>query len=103
MDDARREVEDGIATFENTLKKVNEQQTVTDSFNQSKAGGGGMKSAFSKASTLKSATSKIAPSMTTRKGGFTLESTGLKHKTKKTLTDATRKQREKRRRRLIGQ
>ena len=62
-----------------------------------------MKSAFSKASTLKSATSKIAPSMTTRKGGFTLESTGLKHKTKKTLTDATRKQREKRRRRLIGQ
>ena len=41
--------------------------------------------------------------MTTKKGAFTLESTGLKHKTKKTLTETTRKQREKRRRRLIGQ
>jgi hypothetical protein len=63
-----------------------------------------MKSAMSKATTLRSVTSKVGTmSMTTKKGAFTLESTGLKHKTKKTLTDKTRKQREKRRRRLIGQ
>lgn len=63
-----------------------------------------MKSAMSKGTTLRSVTSKPGTmSMTTKKGAFTLESTGLKHKTKKTLTDKTRKQREKRRRRLIGQ
>ena len=39
----------------------------------------------------------------TANGAFTLTSTGLKQRTKKTLTDASRKQREKRRRRLIGQ
>mmetsp|Transcript_38027 Transcript_38027/g.46468 ORF Transcript_38027/g.46468 Transcript_38027/m.46468 type:complete len:133 (+) Transcript_38027:965-1363(+) len=43
-----------------------------------------------------------APVMTGT-GAFTLESTGLKQRTKKTLTEATRKQREKRRRRLINQ
>lgn len=43
-----------------------------------------------------------APVMTAA-GAFTLESTGLKQRTKKTLTEATRKQREKRRRRLINQ
>ena len=42
-------------------------------------------------------------SATTKTGAYTLESTGLKQRTKKTLTEATRKQREKRRRRLIGQ
>ena len=40
---------------------------------------------------------------TTANGAFTLTSTGLKQRTKKTLTDESRKQREKRRRRLIGQ
>lgn len=38
----------------------------------------------------------------TKKGNFTLTSTGLKHRTKKTVTDDQRKEREKRRRRLIN-
>jgi hypothetical protein len=36
------------------------------------------------------------------KGNFTLTSTGLKARTKKTATDESRKEREKRRRRLIA-
>jgi len=38
----------------------------------------------------------------TKKGNFTLTSTGLKHRTKKTVTDSQRHEREKRRRRLIN-
>lgn len=38
----------------------------------------------------------------TKKGNFTLTSTGLKHRTKKTVTDSQRNEREKRRRRLIN-
>lgn len=38
----------------------------------------------------------------TKKGNFTLTSTGLKHRTKKTVTDEQRSEREKRRRRLIN-
>ena len=53
-------------------------------------------------STLNKNTMHGAPVMTAA-GAFTLESTGLKQRTKKTLTEATRKQREKRRRRLINQ
>ena len=45
----------------------------------------------------------MGQAVATKSGAFTLESTGLKQRTKKTLTEATRKQREKRRRRLIGQ
>ena len=41
--------------------------------------------------------------MKTATGAFTLTSTGLKQRTKKTITDASRLMREKRRRRLIGQ
>lgn len=44
-----------------------------------------------------------AKHMTTINGAFTLASTGLKQRTKKTMTDASRAQRVKRRRRLIGQ
>lgn len=40
---------------------------------------------------------------TTKKGNFTLTSTGLKQRTKKTVTDEQRIEREKRRRRLINQ
>jgi len=40
--------------------------------------------------------------MKTIKGNFTLTSTGLKARTKKTATDESRKEREKRRRRLIA-
>lgn len=39
----------------------------------------------------------------TKKGNFTLTSTGLKHRTKKTVTDEQKIEREKRRRRLINQ
>ena len=53
-------------------------------------------------STMNKGTLQGAP-VTTATGAFTLESTGLKQRTKKTLTEATRKQREKRRRRLINQ
>ena len=41
--------------------------------------------------------------MKTATGAFTLTSPGLKQRTKKTMTDASRLMREKRRRRLIGQ
>lgn len=41
--------------------------------------------------------------VSTKKGNFTLTSTGLKHRTKKTVTDEQRIEREKRRRRLINQ
>ena len=41
--------------------------------------------------------------MQTKTGAFTLTSTGLKQRTKKTLNDASRLARAKRRRRLIGQ
>lgn len=53
-------------------------------------------------SSMNKGTLQGAP-VTTATGAFTLESTGLKQRTKKTLTEATRKQREKRRRRLINQ
>lgn len=39
----------------------------------------------------------------TKKGNFTLTSTGLKQRTKKTVTDEQKNEREKRRRRLINQ
>lgn len=39
--------------------------------------------------------------MTTKMGGMTLTSTGLKAKDKKTITDKTRKERERRRRKMI--
>jgi hypothetical protein len=41
--------------------------------------------------------------VSTKKGNFTLTSTGLKHRTKKTVTDEQKIEREKRRRRLINQ
>ena len=39
--------------------------------------------------------------MTTKFGGMTLTSTGLKGKDKKTITEKTRKERERRRRKMI--
>lgn len=107
MNRAKAEVEDGIANFEQTLRsnginprvdKDVAQQAVTNSFGK----GSPLKASVSQ--TKSYASSIKAPNQqTTKTGAFTLESTGLKHRTKKTLTEATRKQREKRRRRLIGQ
>ena len=46
---------------------------------------------------------RMDPTKTTKNGAFTLASTGLKHKTKTTVDDRTRKAREKRRVRLVTQ
>ena len=45
----------------------------------------------------------MGASLQTKTGAFTLASTGLKQRTKKTQTDSSRLAREKRRRRLIAQ
>ena len=104
LDDANNEVQDGIANFEETLKSqgINPRvqkdiadKAVTDSFSRT-AGNAAPKSP------LRSVTRGSHAATTTAKGAFTLTSTGLKQRTKKTLTDSSRKQREKRRRRLIG-
>ena len=100
--DAKEEVVDGIDAFENTLKsnginpRVQKDQAdlaISQSFN-AKSGQPGIRGLNK---------GQMGQSIATKTGAFTLESTGLKQRTKKTLTEATRKQREKRRRRLIGQ
>ena len=110
LQDAKDEVSDGIDAFETTLKsnginprvaKDDAERAISDSFNM-KSGKPGLRASSMRAG----ATMNKGPmgmSVATKSGAFTLESTGLKQRTKKTLTEATRKQREKRRRRLIGQ
>jgi hypothetical protein len=113
LQDAKDEVVDGIDSFENTLKsnginprvqKDEAERAISDSFN-AKSGQPGIRGAATRSigATMGKGASMVGMSATTKTGAFTLESTGLKQRTKKTLTEATRKQREKRRRRLIGQ
>lgn len=117
LQDAKDEVVDGIDQFENTLRSngINPRvqrdtadRAITDSFN-AKTGSMGIQAARSMGAAGSSSMTKAGTlgaaglAVTTKTGAFTLESTGLKQRTKKTLTEATRKQREKRRRRLIGQ
>lgn len=112
LSEARNEVTDGIEAFEQSLKQQGIEPRVkkdfadkalADSFAQTKSAVGPLHSSVSRGSMARSLKSTVGATQTTRAGAFTLESTGLKQRTKKTLTDATRKQREKRRRRLIGQ
>jgi hypothetical protein len=56
-----------------------------------------------KASEMAMSLTRMDPSKTTKNGAFTLASTGLKHKTKTTVDERTRKAREKRRCRLVTQ
>ena len=109
LQDAKDEVTDGIDAFENTLKsnginprvqKQDAESAINASFN-AKSGQPGLRASTRGAATLGKGT--MGAAIATKTGAFTLESTGLKQRTKKTLTEATRKQREKRRRRLIGQ
>jgi len=98
LQDAKDEVADGIDSFENTLKtnginprvqKDDAERAITDSFN-AKNGSPGIRGANrSIGATLGKGT--MGMSATTKTGAFTLESTGLKQRTKKTLTEATRK------------
>lgn len=99
---------EGIDAFENTLQsnginprvqKDDAEKAISESFNNKNV----MGSLRSGSQRLGNKNTMMGQSMATKTGAFTLESTGLKQRTKKTLTDATRKQREKRRRRLIGQ
>ena len=113
LQDAKDEVTDGIEQFENTLKsqginprvqRDNADKAINESFKQTGKGQTGLRtSSFSKQMTGTLGKGTMGQAVATKTGAFTLESTGLKQRTKKTLTEATRKQREKRRRRLIGQ
>lgn len=116
LQDAKDEVSDGIDAFENTLKsnginprvqKGDADKAISDSFNAKSGMPGITKAATSRALSQslggKAGSATMGMSVTTKGGAYTLESTGLKQRTKKTLTEAARKQREKRRRRLIGQ
>ena len=110
MQQAKDEVSDGIDAFEQTLKSngINprvEKRQAEMAIDASLTGKGASMTQLRQGtmgSTLNKNTMHGAP-LTTQTGAFTLESTGLKQRTKKTLTEATRKQREKRRRRLINQ
>ena len=107
LDDANTEVQDGIANFEETLKgqginprvsKDLAEKAVTNSFSKSHAQMGQPRSPVRSGNATRASHLGTA----TANGAFTLTSTGLKQRTKKTLTEASRRQREKRRRRLIG-
>ena len=108
LQSAKDEVTDGIDAFENTLKtnginprvqKDQADRAITISLNNNSGKFGQSRSPIK---TIGKGATMMGVSVATKTGAFTLESTGLKQRTKKTLTEATRKQREKRRRRLIG-
>jgi len=98
LQDAKDEVTDGIDSFENTLKqnginprvqKDAAERAITDSFNAKNGSPGIRGGTRTIGATLGKGT--MGMSATTKTGAFTLESTGLKQRTKKTLTEATRK------------
>lgn len=113
-------MQDGIATFEHTLRsvginpkveKTTAEQVVSQSFSKSHATGPfgvSFNAPINQTSSPSPITrnqnkTSLRLNQTSKNGAFTLESTGLKLRTKKTLTDETRQQRNRRRRRLITQ
>lgn len=105
LENANAEVTEGISRFEETLQakgispkvtKTQSDMAITQSFTGTKVKG---LSASDRANqTLHTGLNK---SLQTKTGGFTLKSTGLKHRTKQTFTDESRKTRDKRRKRLV--
>lgn len=97
---------DGIDAFENTLKsnginprvqKDEADRAISDSFNAKTGMPGIARGAAGGTRTIgqtlggKGGTATMGMSVTTKGGAYTLESTGLKQRTKKTLTEAARK------------
>jgi hypothetical protein len=109
LDAANREVNDGIEQFESTLRSQGIQTKVhkddaTRAVSESLRFQTGEASPMrTKASELAMSLTRMDPTKTTKRGAFTLASTGLKHKTKTVPDERTRKAREKRRARLVGQ
>lgn len=123
IDEANYEVNDGIAQFEQTLRNIGinpkvrrdeAERAVSESLQNSplkSSAKGNRFASMTKNSLLpplQQQTSLGATGNTTRLGGMmtlgggmTLSSTGLKTKDKKTVTDKTRKERERRRRKMI--
>ena len=69
------------------VQKETANRAISESFNQ-KSGQPGLRSSTRALGTLGKGT--MGMSIATKTGAFTLESTGLKQRTKKTLTEATR-------------
>lgn len=114
LDDAHAEVFDGIAKFENSLKtqgistKANPDRLKNvasngESIHQTSVSDAEkVQRERSMNKSLTKLNAQDTKLMQTKTGAFTLTSTGLKQRTKKTLNDESRTARAKRRRRLIG-
>ena len=108
IDDATKEVNDGIEQFEETLKenginpRVTAEQAAT--VTQSLAGGSPAKSTMGTQKLAQSLLSRPTMGLggtMTKTGGVTLASVGLRSKAKKPLDEKARKDRERRRMRMI--
>lgn len=105
LKEAQDEVYDGIAAFEKNLKDKGISTAVTKeiadkAINQTLSGKPWQSQSI--APTDQTLKRTFTAGHETKKGNFTLSSTGLKHRTKKTMSDSQRQEREKRRRRLIN-
>jgi len=106
LDSANREVNDGIEQFEQTLRSqgINtkvDNATATGAISETLRNMQSESPMRTKASEMAMTLTRMDPTKTTKNGAFTLASTGLKHKTKTTVDERTRKAREKRRVRLV--
>lgn len=113
ISDATKEVHEGISMFEQTLKtiginpKVRREEAdraVSESLTQTplkSASKGQRFASVAKPAALGASLSRA--NFTTVNGGITLTSTGLKTKDKKTVTEQTRKERERRRKMIVDQ
>jgi len=109
IDDATREVNDGIDQFEQTLKDNGINPRVTDDFAatalaQTISGGSPAKAQMRTQKMTQSLLSRPTMGLggtMTKTGGVTLASVGLRSKAKKPLDDKARKDRERRRMRMI--
>lgn len=109
IDDATREVTDGIAAFEETLRnkginprvtKEFAEQTLAQSFNPTASPLKAQKTQKAAKGLLQKPTMGLGGTMT-KKGGITLASVGLRSQAKKPLDDKARKERERRRMRMV--
>jgi len=99
IEDATTEVIDGIDQFEQTLKDNGINPRVTSDFAE-RAPKGSMRTQKMTQSLLSRPTMGLGGTMT-KTGGITLASVGLRSKAKKPLDDKARKDRERRRMRMI--
>lgn len=108
LKEAQDEVEDGIKSFERNLKaqginvKVSKEQA-DKAVQETLLGKTWQPSASIKSEKHDLTKTFDQTKVGTKRGNFTLTSTGLKQRTKKTVTDEQKNEREKRRRRLINQ